>query len=403
MSRTEGERLRPAWNQIAKELGVRKLPEPVRDILLMEHEQALNAWLGTGDREYLEQPVLVAKSLYSLHSLLGRHGHRRQASTLDESSKVSTPEVGEYERLRATVLSEYLAKMASIDPKVAHFRSDVLANELLTIDQAHVFCSSPASRFLSRSVWRAYEIPAQHSAVLMDENFGRTQEGPFHWIQVRTDPPGESHAIFGPQSYEYFAVRDDKGKVRKVSFWPNPDSVLGELRKICKEITRAHPWDVDQATWFVLTGEVPFVRPIRSTIPTQRLLGGRAHATISLTIQPWVSSEAVEAVYRQVQKQVIGGKPGRVSDKNLNLLKFAIERTDGNGNLPKGDILVQEWDRRWRQRQPKWCYGANTRRFWRDLRSIEKSIADSERAGIVLDPGKFMPHENVEDVADTGE
>jgi hypothetical protein len=47
-----------------------------------------------------------------------------------------------------------------------------------------------------------------------------------------------------------------------------------------------------------------------------------------------------------VQKQVIGGKPRRVSDKNLNLLKFAIERADGKGNLPKGEILVQEWDRR---------------------------------------------------------
>jgi hypothetical protein len=115
---------------------------------------------------------------------------------------------------------------------------------------------------------------------------------------------------------------------------------------------------------------VPFVRPIRSTILTERLLGGRAHATSSLTIQPWVSSEAVELVYRQVQKQVIGGKPGRVSDKNLNLLKFAIERADGKGNLPKGEILVQEWDRRWKQRRSKWCYVANTRRFWRDLRSV---------------------------------
>jgi hypothetical protein len=239
--------------------------------------------------------------------------------------------------------------------------------------------------------------------VLLDENFGRTEEGPFHWIQVRTDPPGESHEVFGPQSYEYLTVRNDKGRARMVSFWPNSDSVLGELRKICKEITTAHPWDVDQATWFVLTGEVPFVRPIRSTIPTERLLGGRAHATISLTIQPWVSSEAVESVYRQVQKQVIGGKPGRVSDKNLNLLKFAIERADSKGNLPKGEVLVQEWDRRWKQRRSKWCYGANTRRFWRDLRSVQESIADSERAGIVLDPGKYMPHENVEHVADTSE
>jgi hypothetical protein len=49
----------------------------------------------------------------------------------------------------------------------------------------------------------------------------------------------------------------------------------------------------------------------------------------------------------------------------------------------------------------KWCYGANTRRFFRDLRSVQKNIANPERAGIVPDPDEYMPHENVEHVAGT--
>ncbi len=387
MSHIEDARLRSIWEQLAKEVGAQELPEMVKDLLLRNHETELNLCLGTRDREDLESLVRVADSLYSQHKLLGP-GWRRQESTLNETSKVTTPEVGEYERLRATVLSEYLAKIASLDPKVAHFRSDVLANELLTMDQAFAFCSSPASRFLGSGVWRAYGISARHSAVLLDENFGRTQEGLFHWIQVRTDPPGETHAVFGPQIYEHITVRDDKGRARRVSFWPNSGSVLGELQKICKEITTAHPWDIDEATWFVLTGEIPFVRPIRSTVTTQQRPGGRSHTTISLTIQPWVSPDAVELVYRQVQKQVIGGKPGRVSDKNLKLLGFAMARADRNGNLPKGKVLVEEWDRKCKKEQrptkwSKWCYGANTRRFFRDLRSVQESVADSERAGLI--------------------
>lgn len=408
MSHMEDTRLRPIWAQLAKELGAKELPESVKDLLLTEHEMALNAWLVTEEREDLEPLIPIARGLYSLDSLHSRNSRRgpgraAQEGTLNESSKEATPEAGDYERFRAEVLSEYLAKIASIDPKVAHFRSDVLANELLTMDQAHAFCSSPATRFLSRGVWRAFEIPASHSAELLSESFGRTQDGPFHWVQVRTDPAGESHAVFGPQSYEHFTVRNERGRPRMVSFWPGSYSILGELRKICKEITTAHPWDIGEATWFVLTGEVPFVRPIRSTVPTQRLLGGRAHATISLAIQPWVSPEAVELVYRQVQKQVIGGRPGRVSNKNLNLLDFVTARTDRNGNLPRGGALVNEWDRKCKKdkRPTKWCYGANTRKFWRDLRSVQESLANSERAGIVLD--KYMPHENVERVSVSSE
>jgi hypothetical protein len=201
---------------------------------------------------------------------------------------------------------------------------------------------------------------------------------------MRIDPPGETHAVFGPQNYEHLNTFNDKGKTRIVSFWPNADSVLGELRRLCKEITRAHPWDIDEATWFVLTGEVPVVRPVKSTALMSGLPSARAHSTISLTIQPWVPPETVKLVYQQAQKQVIGGKPGRISDKNLNLLRFVVDRADRNGNLPRGEVLVKEWDRNCkRERRPGWCYGADTRRFFRDFRSVQKSVTDSERAGIV--------------------
>jgi hypothetical protein len=144
----------------------------------------------------------------------------------------------------------------------------------------------------------------------------------------------------------------------------------------------------------VLTDEHHTVRPIRIKIISSSVLGGRAYNTISLTVQLWVPPETVEAAYRQLQRQVIGGDIGRIGEKNLNLLRFVTRRADGAGNLPKGSMLVTEWDRLWKEKRPEWCYGADTRRFWRDLRSVQESVANSRRAGIILQSAKYMPEIN---------
>jgi hypothetical protein len=396
MSRADDKRLQPIWGQLAKELGVQELPTPVKDLLLTHHEPAINAALGTGEQEDFEPLIPVAKGLYSSYGLRGSKRRRRKRN-LDKGSEIITPEVGQYERLRASVLSEYLAKIVSIDPEVVQFRNAVLATELLTPVQARAFLSSPASRYLSLEVWRAYGIPARHTAALLGENYGHTEDGPFHWVQVRTEPPGETHAVFipNPQSYENVTYLAGNGRPKRVTVWPG--SVLGNLRNLCKELTKAHPWDVYEAIWFVLTGEIPLVRPIRAKTHSSSVLGGRAYNTISLTVQPWVSPETVEMAYRQLQKRVIGGGSGRIAEKSLNLLRFVTKRADGNGNLPKGYVLVADWDRQWKEKRPQWCYGSDTRRFWRDFRNVQESVTNSRRAGIFLESGQYMPEQTVQE------
>ena len=46
---------------------------------------------------------------------------------------------------------------------------------------------------------------------------------------------------------------------------------------------------------------------------------------------------------------MIGGNARRISDKNLNLLRFVTGRADAAGNLPAGRTLVVEWDKNWKQ------------------------------------------------------
>jgi hypothetical protein len=396
MSQMKTKDLREFWGKLARAVGVQELPEVVKEELLKSFEQDITAAIGTGELEdYL---IKYARSFYRLH-LAPRGSRRRVKKASGKTDQEVVPEVGQYERLRADVLSEYLAKIAAINPEVVQFRSDVLAGELLTPEQARAFFSSPATRYLDRGIWQSYGISARHTATLVDENHGRTEDGSFHWVRVRTDPPGEEHAVFIPnsQSYDSLTYLVGDGRPKRVRFWPG--SVLGELRKLCKELTKAHPWDIDQATWFVLTGETPFVHPIRAKKQETWRIDGRAYTTISLTVQPWVSPEHVETVYRQLQRQVIGGAHGRVSDKNLNLLRFVTERADGSGNLPKGEVLVKDWDKKWKHQRPEWCYGANTRRFWRDFRNVQESVTNSKRAGLFLEPGQYIPEEFVQETS----
>jgi hypothetical protein len=314
-----------------------------------------------------------------------------------EHSQQVTPEIGGYEGLRATVLSEYLAKVAAIDAGVVQFRNDVLGGSLLTPEEVRAFLSSPATRYLSGDVWRAYGIPAKHTATLLDESYGRTEDGPFHWVQVRTDPPGETHAVFipNPQSYDYLPYFAEDGRPKRVGYWQG--SVLGDLRKLCKELTKGHPWGIDEATWFVLTGETPPVQPIRAKIHSTWVPFSRALTTISVTAQPWVRAETVEGAYRQAQRQALGGDNKRIGDKSLRILEFVIRRADADGNLPSGRTLVEEWDEKWVHQEPKWCYGGDTRTFWRDFGNAKKSVTNSKRAGLFLEAGVYGPEEYIPD------
>jgi hypothetical protein len=394
LSRIEENRLQPIWAFIARELGVQVYPEELKFILLNNYETEINAALGTWEEEDLRPVVQAAVSMYSaLHlPVPARRGRKR---TLEEDSKTTMPEVGWYERLRSRVLSGYLGKIASLEPDVVHFRSDVLAGEYLTSNQARIFLSSPASRYLGRDVWKAFEIPAEHSATLLAEDFELTEDGPIHWVQMRIDPPGETHAVFvpNPQSYGDLTYLAENGRPKKVTYWPG--SVVGDLRKVCNRLTKAHPWDIDEAIWFVLTDETPSVRPIVSKINSSWVPDTRVQTTLSLTIQPWVPPETVAAVYRQIQEEVLGGKCGRIGEKNLRLLEFATERTNKFGRLPRGDVLVQSWDRKWRSTHPEWCYDCDKRRFWRDLRSVQRSVTNSRRAGLLLDARGYFPVEQM--------
>lgn len=115
-------------------------------------------------------------------------------------------------------------------------------------------------------------------------------------------------------------------------------------------------------------------------------------ATITVEASPWVSSKAVERLFRKAQVKVMGTSGGRPpGSKKLTLFRFVIERRQslsepaakaiasrapGHARMPEGKELVREWNKTYSQWEYKTEVGdPHTRWFWKDFKRILKTIA----------------------------
>lgn len=156
-----------------------------------------------------------------------------------------------------------------------------------------------------------------------------------------------------------------------------------------------YPWELADATWFVLTGEVPAMPPARGQYKVKR--GNHyAYGQITLTVMPWVPAKTVSELYRKVQRQALGGDNQPLKEKALNLVRFVMEHVYPVGLSSEerrrlGQRLIDEWNQtEWVREQPqderpkdaqKWrrhrAYEGpgRTRQFWRDFSRQLQAVA----------------------------
>ena len=316
-----------------------------------------------------------------------------------------TPQFGQREIERAAAIEEYAAKIATTDPDVYTFREKILGGRLLPEEQARAFVTSPATRFLEYSQFEGLGIlPLEHNAELRDYTRKRVMgkvryssivsfQGLAVETPVRPVPDTKGHL---PRLYY---VGED-GYVKSVE--ASLGSVIYELREIGAQLSERYSWQEAQATWFVLTGIIPAVQPVRTAYQAKRSRHFN-HGEIILTVAPWVPADVVRNVYRKAQRKVLGGDNQPLREKNLKLMRFVTERIDPLGGLqdrrrekgwdwrdaeeevpwleyetmPSGKELVEEWDsQEWVQENPEErAYRGDTRRFWRDYGRVRRAVA----------------------------
>ncbi len=315
------------------------------------------------------------------------------------------PQLTEYEIGRSELFSEYLAKLTASD--VEDFRGKHLDGKLLSPKQARALLTSPVAAHWPHLEFDLQGIPIVGHSYQVEEN-KHDEKGPYSLVRVSV--PASRNPWFKDRrqpktgAWEWPDKRRDvktnetprrefktgyppQEKTWKILPFPGADgythrtvvkpfSVLGVL---CDKVTRLiqrYPWEEADATWFVLTGETPWVAPL-----TWQFRGIGAgfdswnYGYITLKVEPWVSASVVERVYSNVQHQLLGKDNKRVGEKNRELFRFVIVRMKPDGSLPRARELVKEWDHEY----PQWRYGHDdiqqVRRFRRDYNLVRRLLA----------------------------
>lgn len=161
----------------------------------------------------------------------------------------------------------------------------------------------------------------------------------------RSEILGERFPLSYEEALEEFV--DEDGAIH------GPSPHAGQLAELTKELERVYFWKGINASWFVLTGYVPVVNTFKLRISHTWRPHGPKVATVTLTVEPWLSAEKVQQIYRDVQRRLLGGKDnGRVGERSLKLLQFVAEHRES------ANVSWQELRRLWNATYPEWAYTA---------------------------------------------
>lgn len=379
-------------------------------------------WEDLQDRGYVEEAAcsrMDARDLADYSKLTLKSWRRREgrvpAKSRDTDKKEILGWLREDELERKAALEVYLAKYAACDADIFRFRKEVLDGEVLAKRQAWKLLRSPAAAYLRKLHFKGYNIPiVEHTARVEDTTPPMSGYSEGYSATVEVDPPGGEpidvqmpfNALPGTkrdQQPVLIGFPDEQNEIESRRVWVI--SLLGELWDLGEKLASRYRWQPAQAVWFVLTGEVPAIVPLRYT---QTFYQSNYHRDPTTTIEAatWLSVDTIRRAFLHAQAGPLGSGGRSPSIKNSRLFRFVMERVDSMGHfgegkrpdeapeylreselisqgwytkIPKGKELVKEWNRTY----PEWSYviktgdkagSLDTRRFWRDYNRAKKKV-----------------------------
>jgi len=306
---------------------------------------------------------------------------------------------------RAEAFSEYVAKILSVDAAVMRFRHRLLGDPLRTLsrDEANKLVLSHASHFFDFARFRKLCTPLGEKDTVLTE-YGPVQENGRLLLRatISVEPLGVTETRFRlhpSQDSLLTFVWPWGGTERPQTIEVWPDSVLGELLKMSVRLAKEHPWSVEDASLFILTGETLFISPFTfRTLQSQPGVDAHEynHDEITLTMAPWVPGNTVLEAYRKI-RQSLGYNGRRPSERYVALFRFVLAQSGvhivkspklagllghwrARLSLPKWKELRKEWNERYPVGHA-WHYGQkdpHAKLFRRDfVRAQEKIIGTS--------------------------
>lgn len=271
---------------------------------------------------------------------------------------------------RARAYEEITAREAALNQgpdgslPLAQWRSKVLGDRLLTLEDAHKVLESPAARFLPLPLFRHWEIPlVGHTVEELSYDSGEGKPYVDHRAIVKITPPGITKTIWysnapadgAPPDARWFHSKDAAGGMAilpservlrykdrdglKEEMWVWPGSLLDDLRFVGAHWARVLGWAEEEMIMWLLTGEPPGRPPL---VPKVSYKMG--YPTVTLTVHPWLSSDTVARNYRQIQHKLFGRENRPLRPKSVAVLRFVEKRTREEGGRPSWSRLLEEWN-----------------------------------------------------------
>ena len=121
---------------------------------------------------------------------------------------------------------------------------------------------------------------------------------------------------------------------------------MERLRLLSEQLEDQYKWKKGLATTFVLTGGIPLISPISTTLKWRsRSLFNR----IVLEVDPVVSPKEVSETYRNLRKEMMTTRSRALSEKHMQLAIFNMKRTKKETWAEK----MAEWNKEYRT---EWRY-----------------------------------------------
>lgn len=216
---------------------------------------------------------------------------------------------------RMDALVRILALQAAADPDVASFRTEILNEELLDIDQVASWVERTAADD-GEDGDPTVLITIPYDAI--DKNMSIDDPA------VNTLPGYREDA----QQLHYQTDTEQQPQTAFIRL----DGVLGELSTISNRIAQRYDWDEGAAATFILTGVPPSPRGIQAR-KVEPWPWPKARRSIALDIPLNTAPDEVADLYRRTRDEMLGDEPlGRrsLTKRSADLAVFAAEHSTGH-------------------------------------------------------------------------
>ncbi len=298
--------------------------------------------------------------------LLGRNKPPGREPRYHEPYGPIEVEITAREAEHAAALAPYLARRAACLPEVRRFRKEKLDGGTLDLTQVPAFLRSELG-YLPRGEVDDLEFVIEQVPSIL----GRDEETEL------MDLVGGSHNRSSRSAERFWRDNFRRAVEFESASWsyePTGPALRGimhlirdeggrTLEDLARWLVARYPWPLRDAAWFVLTGRVPEIEPLR-------IEPDEARGTYRITFATWISEESLRRAYRSLHKS--DNRP--LGRKVLSAFRFVDERTEP-GRTPKWAELTREWNQRCKKRNREDLIFYDGSALKRAYERVEKRLA----------------------------